>query len=59
MSGKVMCGYCVCEHFTCLDDGEGFAPNLYCEAAEKFLDEDDQECLAPDKKTTTEMEMAK
>jgi len=56
MSGKVMCEYGACEHFCGLDDGDGFSPNLFCEAAEKFIEADNQECLAPDKKAPTESE---
>ena len=50
MCDKVMCEYGDCEHFRNLDDGEGFPPNPYCDAAEEFLAEDGQVCVAPDKK---------
>lgn len=50
-----MCAYGMCEHCFWLDDGEDengypYPPNPYCEAAEKFIQEDGQVCLAPDKK---------
>ena len=58
MCDKVMCEYGACEHFFNLDDGEDeagnpYPPNPYCDAAEEFLDEDGQECVAPDKKACT------
>ncbi len=59
MCDKVMCEYGACEHFFNLDDGEDeagnpYPPNPYCDAAEEFLAEDGQECVAPDKKKCTE-----
>ena len=55
MSDKVMCEYYACAHFSALDDGEDdagnpYPPNLYCAAADEFIDEYGQECVAPEKK---------
>lgn len=56
MCDKIMCSYDECDHFFNLDDGEDengypYPPNPYCDAADEFLQEDGQECVAPDKKT--------
>jgi hypothetical protein len=50
MCDKVMCEYNACEHFLNLDEGEGYAPVPYCDAAEECIEDDEQECVAPDKK---------
>ncbi len=57
------CIYDDCKHYQLLDDGEDvngipYPPNPYCDAAERFLDEDwmgDQECVAPNKKSREEV----
>lgn len=61
MCDKVYCSYGECEHFAWLDDGEDengypYPPDPFCGAAEEFLCEDGQECVAPDKKKQRTLE---